>query len=574
MCGIIGVFNDVESSVQSKVEHALETQKHRGPDFQDYKLLGFGSAIAHNRLSIVDVSSHSNQPMMSNSGRYSIVFNGEIYNYLELRDSLSNHYEFKTKGDTEVILASWEKWGSDCLNRFNGMFSFIMVDAESKNVYICRDRFGVKPMYYHQNAEGAIFIASEIKTLWALGAPKQPNFSVLSAYLKNGSYGDTDESFWSEIKQLPGGYMAKFNYGQTVPLKLEINRWYDFVGRVGNMNINQTIDEISKQFESLMTDSIKLRFRSDVPVGFNISGGLDSSALLAFVHQAFPDNNKIEAFTFYSGDNNYDELPWVEKMINKTGKKLNPCLLDKLELIDLIEKVQSFQDEPYGGFPTIAYSNLFRAARKKGIIVLLDGQGVDETLAGYDYYQTNSNFLVQGVTSSPTKSQCYLPEFLNQSKNFMVENPFDNDLQNKQYRDLFHTKIPRALRFNDRVSMMYSTELREPFLDYRLVEFGFAQHPEIKIQNGEGKWLLRQIVHSKVGKDIAFAPKRPLQTPQREWLGDDLRDYMNEQVELFKKHDFVNAKEVDLMWESYKNGNRDNSFFLWQWLNVNLMLKK
>ncbi len=572
MCGIIGVFNDFENNLEFKLQSALKMQRHRGPDNESYNLLGFGSALAHNRLSIVDISAQSNQPMISNSGRYEIVFNGEIYNYLELRTTLKNDYNFKTKGDTEVILAAWEKWGIDCLSKFNGMFAFILVDKEAHQVYLCRDRFGVKPLFYF--IEGSkIYIASEIKTLWALGAKKEISWSVLSDYLKNANYGGIEDSFWSQIKQVPGGNFVQFNFGLN-NLNLKLIRWYDFVGRtIGNV-VNGSFNEITERYTELIKDSIKLRFRSDVPVGINISGGLDSSALLAFVNEVSPQNDSINAFTFYSNDQHYDELPWVDKMVKRTLNKLNPCLFDKNEVIDLIEKVHYHQDEPFGGFPTLAYSNIFKVARQKGILVLLDGQGIDEALGGYDYYQTNSNFLVQGLTTSPTKVQCYISEFLNRSESFSIEKPFPSELQNKQYRDLFYTKIPRALRFNDRVSMMHSTELREPFLDFRLVEFGFSLNQEFKINNSQGKYILRKIIDDKIGKDIAFAPKRPLQTPQREWLGEDLRKFMNEQVEAFKKHDFVNRKQVDIEWDLYKKGNRDNSFFLWQWINVNYLLSK
>jgi asparagine synthase (glutamine-hydrolysing) len=574
MCGIIGLFNYSGSDINQKVERALETQKHRGPDFQDYKVLKSGSAIGHNRLSIVDISTDSNQPMLSNSGRFALVFNGEVYNYLELRAELSSGYSFKTKGDTEVILAAWEKWGPLCLERFNGMFSFIIVDMQIFSVYLCRDRFGVKPMFYYQAPNGAIYIASEIKTLWSMGVPKEMNQSVLADYFKTGSYGMPEESFWSGVQQLPGGHIASFKIDDSQGSSFKVERWYNFVNRVENIERPQGDAEIEEQYLELLRDAVKLRFRSDVPVGFNISGGLDSSALLALVHELFPDNRDIQAFTFYNADSRYDELPWVEKMIKRTSKPLNKVLLDVKALPGLIQNVSDFQDEPFGGFPTLAYSNIFKVARSKGTTVLLDGQGVDETLAGYDYYRSDSQNLVQGVKTPPTRFSCISGDLQSKSKDIKYPSPFGDALQNKQYRDLFYTKIPRALRFNDRVSMMYSTELREPFLDYRLVEFGFSLNQKHKIKGDQGKWLLRQLMNQKLGNDVALAPKRPLQTPQREWLADDLRDYMEEQVEQFKKYSFTEAKEVDKVWRKYKAGENDNSFYLWQWININTLLAK
>lgn len=573
MCGIIGLFNYTGSDLSHKMEQALDTQNHRGPDFKDYEVLGAGCAIGHNRLSIVDISSGSNQPMFSSSKRFALVFNGEIYNYRELREDLKFEYNFRTKGDAEVILAAWEKWGPSCLEHFNGMFSFILVDHQTSRVHLCRDRFGVKPMFYYLSSNGAIYVASEIKTLWSMGVPKNLDSSVLAAYFKIGSYGMPDETFWTGILQVPGGYRASFKMGVD-ETDFNIEPWYDFVERVQHLELFKSDSDVEERYLELLRDSVELRFRSDVPVGFNISGGLDSSALLALVHELYPDNKAIEAFTFYNADSHYDELPWVEKMIERTGKPLNRVLLNVKELPDLIQKVSHFQDEPYGGFPTLAYSNIFEIARSKGTIVLLDGQGVDETLAGYDYYRSDSQNLVQGVKTPPTRFACISRDLQSKSQDTEYPSPFEDALQNKQYRDLFYTKIPRALRFNDRVSMMYSTELREPFLDYRLVEFGFALDQKFKIKGGQGKWLLRELMNHKLGDEVALAPKRPLQTPQREWLGHNLREYMEDQVELFKRHDFTNAREVDEVWKRYKLGENDNSFYLWQWININAILAK
>jgi asparagine synthase (glutamine-hydrolysing) len=233
---------------------------------------------------------------------------------------------------------------------------------------------------------------------------------------------------------------------------------------------------------------------------------------------------------------------------------------------DLIEKLSYYQDEPYGGFPTIAYSKVFEEARQKGFIVLLDGQGMDESWAGYDYYQTDSQSLVQGIKSSLTRSQVLSPDLKALARNLNYPQPFNNKLQNKQFRDLFYTKIPRALRFNDRISMMHGIELREPFLDYRLVEMAFAQNEYMKIQKNQGKWLLRQLVKITLG-DIALAPKRPLQTPQREWIGGPLADFVEERISKLKCSPWFEKNILEQEWSNYKNGQNDNSFFIWQWIN-------
>jgi asparagine synthase (glutamine-hydrolysing) len=544
----------------------LENQSHRGPDAQE-TWNDKDCYLGHNRLSILDLSENANQPMLSNCGRFVLVFNGEIYNYVELK-KLTN-YSFRTNSDSEVLLALYIRYGIKMLDYLNGMFAFAIWDRENHELFAARDRFGVKPFYYSIN-NGQFLFASEIKSLISAGADSTPNELVWADYLVNGSYGFPDESFYKQIKQLPAGHKLTIN---SADLKIDVSSYYDFVSRVEEQKVYENPKRLQNDYLELLLDSISLRFRSDVPVGFNVSGGLDSSILLSMISKVKEGHTEaIEAFTFFTGDSRYDELPWVKNLIEKTNSPLNSVLLRAEEIPALIEKVSFYQDEPFGGFPTLAYSKLFERARAKGIICLLDGQGMDEAWAGYDYYIDNFSSIVQGVKTSPTRPQVLDPYFAALSRNFKYPNPFDNALQNMQYRDLFYTKIPRALRFNDRISMMHGTELREPFLDYRLVEMGFAQSHEMKIKNGQGKWLPRQVVKQSLGA-IALAPKRPLQTPQREWIGGELSGYTEDSIHNLKLNSWFDAKKLEQEWSNYKFGKRDNSFYIWQFINTNLILK-
>lgn len=566
MCGISGILGSVKDGDQL-MQCMLQKQNHRGPDAHAY-WKEENVILGHNRLSIIDLNEKANQPMFSSCGRYVAIFNGEIYNYKEIKQQLNNSYNFRTQSDTEVLIAAYKQWGKDCLRQFNGMFSFAVWDKEERNLFVARDRFGVKPFYYAV-WQGSLFFSSEIKTLWAAGIPKEMNMAVWAKYLAYASYGMPIETFWENIHQLPGGHFLDLKLSKEINFSLiDIKpvRWYNFVERI-NLTPKYEIKELKENYLALLEESIRLRFRADVPVGFNISGGLDSSTLLALVNQAFPANKTIEAFTFYTGHPDYDELPWVQKMISLTGNPLNKCLLHSKEVPALIETISYFEDEPYGGIPTLAYSGIFKKAREKGILVLLDGQGMDEAWAGYDYYQTSSGFTVQGSLSSPVRPEVLQAGFLSLAKKEIFPKPFESDLQNLQYRDLFYTKIPRALRFNDRISMMHSTELREPFLDYRLVELAFAQKEEVKIKDGQSKWLLRQIVKDQLGDQVALAPKRPLQTPQREWISTDLKELFNERINAFANTGFAKKEEVLKIWAEYLSGKAENSFYIWQWLN-------
>ncbi|MBE2255798.1 MAG: asparagine synthase (glutamine-hydrolyzing) [Ignavibacteria bacterium] len=571
MCGIVGIIGNLPENIRNeKLNKMLIAQSHRGPDFMNI-YSDDNISLGHNRLSIIDLSPDANQPFIDSSGNFILIFNGEIYNYLEIKDQLKSDYKFKSNSDTEVLLASYIKWGAKCTEKLNGMFSFVVYDKLYKKIFAARDRFGVKPFYYTL-LNDVFYFASELKAFWVAGIPKEFNFKTLSNYFVYGSYGLPDETFYKNIKSLPAGHSIEFDTNSN---NFKIFNWYDFVSNVNEVmaTFNSCKTGIEKYFSEkyteLLHDTIDLRFRSDVPVGFNISGGLDSSTLLSLVSHKFPSSSDVNAFTFYSNNSDYDELPWVNELINKTSFPLNKCLLEYNKIPELIKNVSYYQDEPFGGFPTLAMSNIFKTAREKGVIVLLDGQGMDEAWAGYDYYHNNNNSLVQGVSTSPVRPEVLTDEFLKYSEPETYPNPFNDKLKNLQYRDLFYTKIPRALRFNDRISMMHSTELREPFLDYRLVEFAFALPDNLKFKNGVTKWSLREITKKMLGDNIALAPKRLLQTPQREWISKELKNYFNEEVTKFSEHPFINKLVVLNLWENYLNGQNDNSFYIWQWINYN-----
>lgn len=572
MCGIAGIFGTNWN--QGQLKAMVASQRHRGPDgegtYIDPTLI---AGLGHNRLKIIDLSEAGRQPMTDASGRYYIVYNGEIYNYLELRRELESAYKFRSRSDTEVLLAAYERWGEACLDRLIGMFAFAIWDEQEQRLFAARDRFGVKPLHYYERADGTLMLASEIKALSSAGVILSPDESTWATYLCRGLSDHRDRSFWRGIRVLPPGHLLRWQSGT-----LRIRCWYDISDRLGDQFDQRSIETVKEEYLELLKESVKFRFRSDVPVGINLSGGLDSSTLLGLVHAAEGDDSDVKAFTFYTGDPAYDELPWVRRMLNQTRHPLISCHLDASEVPALAQSVQAFEDEPFGGLPTLAYARLFEQARAEGVIVLLDGQGMDEQWAGYDYYaRSNGNGtsnLVQGVSESPTRPDCLVPEFRKLADDATLRQPFSDRLRNLQYRDTRFTKIPRALRFNDRISMRASTELREPFLDYRLFELALRQPAERKLSNGTRKFLLRQITAGLLPEGVNEAPKRPLQTPQREWLRGPLKDWAASQIESALQSfggAWLDKQAVKSRWESYCAGESDNSFFVWQWVSLGLM---
>jgi len=573
MCGISGIFG--QNWNPSQLKGMVARQAHRGPDDSGI-FIGSTFGLGHNRLSIIDLSPSGHQPMFNYDNSLAIVFNGEIYNYVELRTELSE-YPYRSQSDTEVILAAYERWGEACLDHFIGMFAFLLWDGRLNRLFAARDRFGVKPLYYHQQANGTLFAASEIKALHIAGIEPKYNVSMWANYLVLGMYSQGENTFWRDINTLPAGHKLIWQAGH-----LKITQWYDLAVAIGNRRETRRTEDVEAEYLSLMEENVRLRFRADVSVGINLSGGLDSSLLLNTVQRVQGEGSDVKAFTFITGDPNYDELPWVIQMLERAQHPLVVCSLAAEDVPALAQSVQAYQDEPFGGIPTLAYARVFEQARAHGVVVLLDGQGMDEQWAGYDYYQDvldnerneYSQRLIQGMRDKPVKPDCLNPEFRAQANSLMLEQPFKEKLLNLQYRDIRYTKLPRALRFNDRVSMRSSTELREPFLDHRLFELALIQPLERKLVRGEGKIMLRQLARHLLSRGVVEAPKRALQTPQREWLRTSLREWADSMIKSAlhsTSGDWFNKADVYNAWQSFCNGEGDNSFYVWQWINLGLI---
>ncbi|HYN20128.1 MAG TPA: asparagine synthase (glutamine-hydrolyzing), partial [Thermoanaerobaculia bacterium] len=351
MCGIAGIFGGDLSGLEAMTHAVL----HRGPDGVGFHFDPAGEvALGHTRLKIIDLSEDGRQPMSDPEGRWWLVFNGEIYNYLELRAVLASSWTFRTQSDTEVLLAAFATWGEACLDRLIGMFSFLLWDSRERRLFAARDRFGVKPLYLYQHPDGGLWAASEIKALHAGGVPARPDARTWALYLAHGLYEQSEGTFWEGIRPLPPGHALTWQDGRT-----RIFRWYDLAESIGTDLEARSEEEVREEYVSLLKESVRLRFRSDVPVGINLSGGLDSSTLLSLVQQIQGSESDIQAFTFVTGDPGYDELPWVQQMLARTKHPLVVCGLSPEEVPALAESVARYEDEPFGGLPTLAYARLF-----------------------------------------------------------------------------------------------------------------------------------------------------------------------------------------------------------------------
>ncbi|WP_447603679.1 asparagine synthase (glutamine-hydrolyzing) [Nitrospira sp. Nam80] len=547
------------------------TLAHRGPDGEGV-WIGNSVVLGNRRLAVLDLSSRGGQPMVSQDGRYAITYNGEVYNYLELKAELG--MAFETCTDTEVVLEAFARWGMDSVRRLNGMFAFAIWDRAANELYLIRDRFGVKPLYYAM-VRGALHFASEVKALAAAGVPIEPEPDTWSTYLRYGVYDHGSNSFFKGIRKLPPGHCLVWRDGSH-----SIHGWYDLAARVQAWGPDlRSDDSVCEEYHELLKDAIRIRFRSDVPVGVCLSGGLDSSALIGLLGEVFGREQPIQSYHFACGDPLYDETPWVSRLLQGTEYPLHIARISVDEVRTLAEQAILYQEEPFGGLPTLAMTELFKLARKSGTVVLLDGQGLDEQWAGYSYYADSSASILaeslplQGCRNGVTNGGVCLSEDFNSSHGKPdYPAPFHDRLSNLRYRDLRYTKLPRALRFNDRASSQVSCELREPFLDYRLVELAFRQPAHRLIRHNQHKYLLRRMVASLVPKEFQEAPKRPVQTPQREWLRGPLREWVEACLDhpAITHSGWFDAERLWQQWDGYLAGKSDNSFYVWQWISVAL----
>lgn len=547
----------------------VQAQRHRGPDAQEVRTFADGRvALGVDRLRIIDPDPHADGVLSTPDGRWHLAYNGEVYNHVELRSELQHHHDFRTRSDGEVVLAAWARWGSSCLDRLVGMFALLVWDDEHQELHAARDRFGVKPLHRHEQ-DGRLVLASEVGALLAGGVPSTPNLHDWATYLTSGR---TPGTFWTDVHPVAPGTTSTWGAAGR-----RDHRWYELVAAVGPELDERGEDEVVDEVAALLDEATRLRFRSDVPVGVALSSGLDSSSLLGLVDRTPGSAPTVPAFTFTTGDATYDEHADVARLLRGGEHVLHVCQLDADEVPTLASEVHRLLRQPYGGVPTLAYARLFEQARAAGVPVVLDGQGLDEAWAGYDYHRTAAQGQVPVVQGGGTALEpaCVVPEL-----RATAEPPppagaaFADPLRRVQQRDLLETKLPRALRYNDAVSMRSSVELREPFLDHRLVELALRQPPARTVGDGEGKALLRRMAPRwrPLGAD-PVAAKRPVQTPQREWLRGPLRPWASARIDAAVERwggSLLVADEVQDRWQAFLAAGGGNAHAPWQWISLGL----
>jgi asparagine synthase (glutamine-hydrolysing) len=524
MCGIfgyIGIGAVKPATELEKFKNALSEISYRGPDNSSFKIFSsensenYNIFFGHNRLSIIDLSKAGNQPFSIND-KYHIVFNGEIYNYVEIREDLkSKGYEFKTNSDTEVLLNLYIESGTKRFGELNGMWAFLIYDQVNNCIIASRDRFGVKPMYILEN-ENEIYFASEIKQLLLFKGYKSINSAVLSNYLHHYLLDYSDDTFFDGIKKLPAMHSLSIDLASG---KQTFDKYWDFT----SIDFSEASElDILNQYKELLTSSIQIRLRSDVKVGNTLSGGLDSSSIAVLAHQLTSGN--FFNYSVISNNKDISEEKYVDYLIefNKVNvKKIN---FDQSNPWSQVNEVIWHHDEPILSLSTIAhYQMLGQLKMESDIIVVLSGQGGDESLAGYNkYFFFNiRDLLSQGKYLGALKEMAalaprvgsefkwnfakrYIP-FLQKikssddalSKIIRFPKPDSvigaaSSLKERQILDITKYSVPSLCHYEDRNSMAHSLEIRLPFLDFRLVNFSLNLPNHLKIRNGVNKQILRK----------------------------------------------------------------------------------
>jgi asparagine synthase (glutamine-hydrolysing) len=516
MCGISG-FSWEDTGLIDKMVRSLA---YRGPD--DSGIFVDNVSLGHNRLSIIDLSSAGHQPMCNEEGDIWIVFNGEIYNHAEIRPILEKKgHKFKSETDTETIIHSYEEWGVDCLSRFNGMFAFAIWDSKKKTLFLARDRLGVKPLYYHHGKN--LIFSSEIKAILEHGISREIDRDAINSFLTY-RFIPGDRTILKGIRKLlPGHYLiCKDNQVKTV--------------RYWQLDWSEKPGKYEEQLENLLLDSVEKRLMSDVPLGAFLSGGIDSSLIVAM--NAKLRGDKVKTFTVGFGHAS-DEFKHARAAAEHIGTDHHELTLDYRQMTKALPDIVWHMDEPNSDITMVPLYFLSRFAKKK-VTVVNTGEGADELFSGYQHFKIGGGpfQLVPEAIRKPVYRWYYSPFKASERAELMQKKPAEDKalagyLDRKEPKHLLNrillfdieNELPNwQLTRVDRMTMAHGMEARVPFLDYRIVELSAKMPAGMKMNSLEGKHVLRKVAAKYLPKSIIMRKKQGFTTPRGSWLKADMHD--------------------------------------------------
>jgi asparagine synthase (glutamine-hydrolysing) len=546
MCGITGGVGLYKSfNFTSDIKNMNNSIAHRGPDSEGIFIdVNSRVCFGHRRLAILDLSNLGKQPLTID--KYAISYNGEIYNYIELRTELESlGVKFNTQTDTEVILQSYIYWGDSCVDKFNGMWAFAIYNPKKQQVFCSRDRFGIKPFYYTV-FDNRLYFASEIKAFLQINEwQSKLNISIAYDFLAHSLVSHTNETFINDVLDLRGGHnliidLLNGNYN--------IYKYYSYEN-VSNNNIYFSEKEHFEFFEKLFKDAVKLTLRSDVKVGSALSGGLDSSTIVSIMNtllktKSEQKNQECVSAIYSNKDKGIDESEFIDILSNSLNLKVHKTQPNWDHLMTNLDKLIWHQDEPFPTLSIYAQFSVFEIAAKNNLKVMLDGQGADEIFAGYEsfyegyfkelfsdnplnifqallgYFKKHKKFpfskIAERILLKPNTNFGFSKKFRSEAKVFIRENKFSVRGMSEDY--LEHFGLHSLLKYEDRNSMTFSVESRVPFLDYRVVEYALNLKTNLKIKNGVRKYILREAFRKILPDKITSRyDKLGFPTPQERW---------------------------------------------------------
>jgi len=630
MCGILGIISIDKVLDKSRISSMRDCMQYRGPDsnglwFDEEEKIG----LAHLRLSILDPTPAGHQPREETADKCVISYNGEVYNYLEIRATLETKgYTFETGSDTEVVLKAYLAYGVDCLQHFNGMFAIAIWDGNKKELFLARDRLGIKPLYYFQNDDEFIFASETKAILQGIGKKPALNVQLIDSYMSFG-YIPGENTLHQGIKRLMPGHYAVLKSDGLSKQILTITQYWDLKFNNSNSQ-DKGFDYYVEGSKKLLDSAIDLRLRSDVPLGIFLSGGIDSSAIVGLLADRVEEPLKTFSIGYDFGKG-FDETPYAQIIADKFKTDHHEIKITPAQFKEFIPEYIALMDEPVTEAAAISLFFVAKLAKEK-VTVALSGEGSDEIFAGYDLYQymnvldkyravvgqTGSNFFAgiankvlgkshkvskyltmatlpieqryKGMSTYPDheKEALYKPEFKaeieienqvssrNYTKSLFDKTKNEDALSKMLYFDTKTWLVDDLLIKADRMSMAASLELRVPFLDYRLVEFAATIPSKHKIKKGEGKYPLKKMMEGILPNDIIYRKKMGFPTPLKLMFQNELRAYAENLLLTTetKLHQFFKKARIEQLIQEHNNDKFDHHKTLWQLVVLEEWLRK
>ncbi|RUS42614.1 asparagine synthase (glutamine-hydrolyzing) [Cohnella sp. AR92] len=619
MCGLAGFHTRVPRGDYAEVlASMIEEIHHRGPDSDHLELIeppsGGVIGLGHKRLSIIDLSDNGIQPMTSASGKTTIIFNGEIYNYRELRERLTQEgMTFRTGTDTEVILNLYEKFGEDCLRHLNGMFAFAIYDRDKDQIFVARDRLGVRPLFYSYEPGSHFAFASELKSLFLFPSViRSINYGALIGYMRN-RYASYPDTVYDGLRKLEPGHYLIYRQGQLTNV-----RYWD-IERFDKTDMS--FEEAQEELDRLLRDSIRLRMISDVPFGAYLSGGLDSSLIVAIMSQM--SGQPVKTFSVGLENSRYNELGYAKVVSDLYRTDHQEFIINSKDFRDTIYKVIHYRDAPASETADIPMLLMSQQAKKK-VSVVLTGEGCDELFGGYPKYafdglrqtfwgrQVFNNSAVSGLVNrlpysfrkaklaysslsiqddvkrynnwfasfsedqvgallSPGFKDAHYPAF--SAREFEIRG--HSNLDRMLYYDTKYWLSDNLLERADRMMMAASIEGRVPFLDYRLAEFAFRLKDSYKVRGMRRKFIVKKAAEKYLPKSIIHRKKIGFYMPIADWFRTEMKDFVTDHLlsSAFRNRGIFQADKVESMLNAHLNGITNHEKEIWMLLNLEIWLR-